>query len=450
MVLPLLFLGDGGQGLAFGPYSLSNIQRLFKPRCSGLKTQNHQKYVLKFYSNVMDEESAQSIVHFFYHNKPKAPYDHPPHIITPLMMRIVINTEVLDLFGIRWQYRKTGALVLYEKTVPKHTPEVCRKWFHSMVKNPLENFLVLEIQRYGGISLSKVVKRLGHHGEHDHHHHHHHHHHQNKETTIVEVWMSWIDCLQSCVHLIEKGFFISDLKPGNMVVDVSRQGGIVLNIIDANILPMKIFKENKDSHSHQHKTMNWVTPTRTIHPMYMPRQMINRTFDTKGKVESLLQRFRVLSVYYKKILMEILEDLPDKKKLVDVLWLSESTRKWPKETPAKTYLTELSVWNVFYSMIFVILTFLRRYQSVPFVRIFREACTGPLIHRMQKYSPKMVIAAFKILGTLVLQVHDEDEDAQQIIDWVLNVLQDRSAMTTKQGMAADRRMLHLQKKFVGG
>jgi len=398
-----------------------------------LKTQNHQQYVLKFYSNPMDEESAQSIVHFFYHNKPKAPYDHPPHIITPLMMRIVINTEVLDLFGIRWRYLKTGALVLYEKTVQKHTQEVCRKWIHSMVKNPLENFLVLEIQHYGGISLSKVVKRLGHHGEHDH------HDHQNKQTTIVEVWMSWIDCLQSCVHLIEKGFFISDLKPGNMVVDVSREGRIVLNIIDANILPMKIFKENKDSHS----------PTRTIHPMYMPRQMINRTFDTtEGKVQSLLQRFRVLSVYYKKILMEILEDLPDKNKLVDRLWLSESTRKWPKEIPEKTYLTELSVWNVFYSMIFVILTFLRRYQSVPFVQIFREACTGPLIHRMQKYSPKMVIAGFQILGTLVLQVH-QDEDAQPIIDWVLKVLQDRSAMTTKQGMAADRRMFHLQKKFVG-
>jgi hypothetical protein len=76
-----------------------------------------------------------------------------------------------------------------------------------------------------------------------------------------------------------------------------------------------------------------------------------------------------------------------------------ATRSWAANIPIAQALKELSILNVFYPMLLLMLLFLKeQVLYFPGLSVLREACADPLLRRMNGYSPRTLLNKLEKLG----------------------------------------------------
>lgn len=392
-MLPIVYIGRGAKGVVMGPYKQSQIST-FLPRSVSDST---IRYILKFSRKVMSSEDAESFLTFHEYEYPSFPTTpkRTDRIIMPLARYSMNVMEVLDLFGISWRIDHVGVIKINVSSFKKKniTSKHCLEWFHELFRYPERNYVIVEVQRYGGPTLLHVLT--------------------NKtmvwnSSNVLLMWKSWIECLRACVRLINQGYFLTDLKSDNMVFDA--YSGLYL--IDTTIIRRRLFLERSREGKH-------FTPIMTLYPDITPRQVFNTMFYDENDLENVTQLYDTRCDLDEDLLLSsLLEGIPVHKenlKQFQSICEPNASLTWSKQIPLARKLKELSILNVFYPMLIIMILFLKKQaRNIPYVNILREACVYPLLYRMKNYDPHVLIKDLEKYGRRLLDPQSSLEEKSSV------------------------------------
>jgi hypothetical protein len=376
-MLPIRYIAAGENGIVMGPYTQAQLRSLLPP-CALKKKQKNQ-YILKFSRDIMSSEDAEADLTFHEEEYPSSTCSsaETERIIMPLARYSMQVLDVLDLFGIGWRVDSKGTITIFFNKKKKFLRKKCLEWFHGLFTHPENGYVTVEVQPYGGNSFFHVLTDKTVHWDLE---------------SILFLWKTWVMCLRACVHLIDAGYFLSDLKTENMVFNPHG-----LYLIDTSIIHRKVFIE-------KFRKGKPFSPIMTLSPHLSPRQVLNKVFYKEEDLEHLTRLYDSRCaidgrLQFSSLLEGLRVDVSEEPRPVPSICDPRASRSWPANIPIAQALKELSLLNVFYPMLLLMLLFLKQQVLYfPGLWVLREACAYPLLRRMKGYSPRTLLNTLEKLG----------------------------------------------------
>jgi len=345
--LPLLFLGRGGQGIVFGPFSHPQLlDSLSVPLSQVSQLSQQTQFILKFTLFPMKRDDADAIRD---QNKKEVRLlkrmlgSSKGSIILPRDYLVMTLTDILRIFGIPFQTSSRSSIEVNKRSWKRLGPvnDEIRPWIEDgldwLFENPDEpnGYYIVEIQPFGGMDFFEISTNLSF---------------PWSYSMFLQLWTTWLEALYACLKLIMKHhLFVSDLKPENMVYN-PHEG---LRLIDVDVMSQSSILEGFQNGSLE-------MPVISVSALVLPVQMINPLFFSRREMDGILRTYLYRCNKNRDLLKSMMneqgEDSPNDP------CSSKNVRSWERSTPISKRIEDLAILNVYYPMMMSMLLFIRQLE----------------------------------------------------------------------------------------
>jgi len=350
--LPLLFLGKGGQGIVFGPFShpqlLDSLSVPLSQRSHVSQQHQQTQFILKFTLFPMKRDDADAIRD---QNKKEVRLlkrmlgSSEGSIILPRDYLVMTLTDILCIFGIPFQTSSRSIIQVNERSWKRLGPvnDEIRPWIEDGLEWIQENldepngYYIVEIQLFGGMDFFEISTNLTF---------------PWSYSMFLQLWTTWLEALYACLKLIMKHhLFVSDLKPENMVYNP--QDG--LRLIDVDVMSQSSILEGFQNGSLE-------VPVISVSALVLPVQMINPLFFSRREMDGILRTYLYRCNKNRDLLKSLMNEQREEREDQQNPCSSKAVRSWERTVPISKRIEELAVWNVFYPMMMSMLLFIRQLE----------------------------------------------------------------------------------------